>query len=107
MRPQDAAGLAAIHAAFAEDQPVRYTGAGLVNAPLVVVKRDEPAADYMGEGNTLRRVSFEVQKADLPADPDKGDEITEADGQGTAWRVNDLTPRDDIGAWVLVVEIAP
>ena len=100
------AAAADIAAAFEEDLPVRYTGAGLTDTPVAAVKSDVAASDFQGAGNTLRQVSFEIRQAALPSDPGKGDGIVEDDGDGLAWRVNDVTRRDDIGAWVLVVEEA-
>jgi hypothetical protein len=99
-----AEAAAEIHAAYAEDEPVRYTGAGLTNEPLAAVKYDVPAEAFQGPGNTLRQVTFEILQAALPQDPAKGNMIVENDGSGQGWRVNDITRRDDVFAWHLVVE---
>ncbi len=96
-----------VHAAFAEPQPVRYTGAGLADAPLSAVKSEVPASDFQGPGaGTLRKVSFEVPIAALPGRPRKGNRLVEDDGAGEAWTVNQAERRADIGAWVLIVEEA-
>lgn len=94
--------LAAIHAEFAD--PVVYTGAGLPGpTPITAIFNDEPAETFMGAGATARKVSFEVQIADLPDEPGKADTILH---DGTLWRVIDVTRRRDIAAWALVVEKA-
>lgn len=91
-----------IHAAFADQ--VRYTGAGLTNASIAAVKYDEDGEPFQGGGNTLRKVTFEVLRSALPQAPVKGNTIVEDDGAGQSWRVNDITRRNDIAAWQLVVE---
>jgi hypothetical protein len=106
MRDFEAAAAASIHATFAAELPVRYTGAGLINQPVQAVKSDTSAEPFQGAGNTLRQISFEIQQAALPGEPGKGNGIVEDDGAGQAWLVNDVTRRDDIGAWILVVEEA-
>jgi hypothetical protein len=100
MLPHEAAALAAIDAVYAI--PVLYTGAGLVAAPLSAIKSEESAEAFQGAGNTLREVSFEIAQADLPQRPRKTDVIEEVES-GHAWRVNDITPRDEIGRWRLIV----
>jgi len=102
--PGGAAALADIHAAFAA--PVRYTGAGLSAGQVQAVRSDRPADSFQGPGGTLREVGFEIRAAQLPQEPDKGDELVENDGSGPAWRVVDITRRDDVDAWHLIVELA-
>lgn len=88
-----------IHAALAET--VTYNGAGLTNAPIAAVKSDVPADDFSGSGRTLRQVSFEVRQSALPQAPAKGNTIVH---DAKSWKVNDITRRDDIGGWLLIVE---
>lgn len=102
--PAAANAAAAIHAAFREELPVRYTGAGVTNRSVAAVKVDIAADSFQGPGKTLRQISFEVQQCALPEPPGKGNRIVELDGDGTVWRVIDITRRDDVGAWVLIVE---
>lgn len=91
-----------IHAALSE--AVVYNGAGLTSATIAAIKRNVAAAEFIGEGHTLRQVSFEVRQAALPQAPAKGNTIVHG---GITWRVNDITRRDDVGAWELVVDRAP
>jgi hypothetical protein len=93
--------IAAIHAAFAE--PVAYTGAGLGGATIAAIKSDEAGDPFQGPGSTVRKISFEVLQAALPGTPAKGNIIVHA---GTSWRVIDITRRDDVAAWALIVERA-
>lgn len=95
------AALAAVRAAFAE--PIIYDGDGLAAATIQVVWSDVAADPFQGPGNTARVVSCEVSQADLPQRPSKAGRITRA---GRAWKVNEVTPRDDVGAWVLTLERA-
>jgi hypothetical protein len=99
--------VADIHAAFVEDLPIRYTGAGLVDAPVSAVRSDTAASEFQGAGSTLRQISFEILQADLPGVPAKGDTLVEDDGDGARWRVNEKRRRDDVGAWELIVEGVP
>lgn len=89
---------AEIHAAFAS--PITYKPPGGALQPITAVYSDVPAPGFYGEGATQRTVSWEVQQADVP-EPVKGAEI--ASGIKT-WRVIDITRRDDVDAWELVVE---
>ncbi|WP_156679350.1 head-tail joining protein [Sphingomonas profundi] len=94
-----AAGLAAIDAVFRE--AVVYTGAGLDAAPIRAIYADEAAQPFVGGGSTLRQVSFELDQADLPERPRKGNVIVRA---GVTWKVDDVTDRDDIGRYVVVMK---
>jgi hypothetical protein len=98
--PGGADAAAAIHAAFAV--PVAYTGAGVSGESLDAVRSDRAADAFTGPGSTLRETSFEIRIADLPESPRKGDRIV--DGEDASWAVIDITRRDDIDAWVLIVE---
>lgn len=89
---------AEIHAAFAT--PITYQAPGGAVVPVSGVYSDVPSPGFFGEGATQRTISWEVQQADV-ADPVKDARIV----SGTkAWRVIDITPRDDVGAWELIVE---
>lgn len=96
--------LAAIHAAFAK--PVRYTGAGLTAGQVQAVRSDKAADAFQGPGETLREVCFEIPVDELPQQPNKGDLLVDRDGAGDSWIVIDVTRRDDVDAWALVVELS-
>ncbi|TVV75550.1 head-tail joining protein [Sphingomonas solaris] len=93
-----AVGLAAIDAVMRK--PVLYTGGGLVSAPITAIYSDTSGAPFNGPGNTVRQVSFEIEQSALPQRPRKNDVIERA---GVRWKANDITDRDDIGRWVVVV----
>lgn len=100
MSPPEAAALAANDAAFSE--LVLYAGAGLAEpATIAVIWSDTSGVRFQGAGNTVRQVSCEVRKSDLPHKPAKADRITR---DGVVWRPNEVTPRDDIGKWDIVLE---
>lgn len=92
---------AAIHAAFAD--PVTYTGAGLTNGGITAIFSDVDGAEFMGPGQSARHISFEIQKADLPGLPAKGDIIVHDSG---SWKVIERSNHRDVDAWVLSVEKA-
>lgn len=91
-----------IHAEFAGR--VRYTGAGVADQAIGAVKANRAADPFQGAGSTTRQTSFEILYADLPQRPGKNDVIVENDGAGRRWRVFDVTDRDDVNAWVVLVE---
>lgn len=100
MSPHEAAALAANDAAFAE--PITYTGGGLLEPTSIAVIWSDVAADpFPGAGNTARRVSCEVPQAALSKRPGAADRITR---DGLIWRPNDVTDRDDIAKWAVVLE---
>jgi len=92
----------AIHNQFAK--VVQYTGAGLTAGDVKAVKSDQPADPFQGAGSTARMIRFEILKSALPTSPEKGDGIVEI--SGLDWSVIDITDRDDIDAWHLIVERA-
>ncbi|HCB75395.1 MAG TPA: hypothetical protein DEP91_04360 [Sphingomonas bacterium] len=95
------AALAAIDAAFSE--VVVYAGGGLPQPTEVyVIWSDGSAPAFQGPGATARTVSFEIPQTTLPARPAKADRITRGDH---VWKPNDVTRRDDIGKWEVVVEL--
>lgn len=73
-------------------------------AVVSAVKSDQPADPFQGAGNSARMIKFEILKSVLPSIPAKDDEIVEV--SGIDWSVIDITDRDDIGAWDLIVERA-
>ena len=77
-----------------------YTGAGLTGAPITAIKQDSAASSFLGPGDTLRRITYEVDQADLPQAPTKKNTFVHG---GIRWQVDDITKRDDIGKWELVV----
>jgi hypothetical protein len=91
---------AVIDAAFADEEPLIYTGAGLAGAEISAIRSDVAAQDFDGPGKTLRRVTYEIGQADLPQRPDKTNSFIH---RGRTWKVEDVTKRDDIGKWELVV----
>lgn len=93
-----ASAAAAIHGAFAST--VIYAPKSGSQISLTAVRSDEAAGNFMGAGATMRTVSWEVRQSDVAA-PSKGDAILADDIE---WRVIDITRRDDVGAWVLIVE---
>ena len=95
------AGLAAIRRTFEED--VVYTGAGLAGATIKAIWSEDAAPEFLGPGSTARIVSFEIADAALPTAPRKGNTIVRV-ATGETWKVNDITRRDDVAAWSLIVE---
>lgn len=77
-----------------------YTGAGLTNKAIIAIKQDTAAQPFVGPGDTLRRITYEVHQADLPQEPTKRNTFVH---DGIRWQVDDITKRDDIGKWELVV----
>lgn len=98
--PDGSAEAAAIHAEFAV--PVRYTGAGLTDAPVDAVPIDVAADPFMGAGSSARTHIYEIREGVFIDNPVNGDTIV--DGADT-WRVIDVTRRRDIDAWHLTVEL--
>lgn len=100
MRTHEVDALRAVHAAFASD--VLYERAGAPAFPRSAVRSDTPAEGFQGAGATLRQLSYEVLQSDFvgEAKPAKGDVIVDG---ADRWKVIDVTRRDDIGAWVLIV----
>lgn len=94
----DAAAI--IDAIFADEEELIYTGAGLTAAPILAIRSDVPALDFDGAGKTLRKITYEIAQADLPERPDKTNTFQH---RGHDWKVEDVTKRDDIGKWELIV----
>ncbi|MDX3885989.1 MAG: hypothetical protein QHC65_16315 [Sphingomonas sp.] len=101
MTPEEQAAQDAIRRLYGV--PILYTGAGLDSAPITAIPADAAGAAFTGPGATIRQMSFEIDQADLIDAPRKGDIIVDVRWD-TPWRVIERTRRDDIGAWVLVVE---
>jgi len=98
MRAEQQTALDAIDAEF--EEPVFYTGAGLDNEQIGAIRSDTPASSFDGPGNTLREISYEIRQSVLPERPHKNDIIVDG---ADHWKVNDVTRRDDIGKWLLIV----
>ena len=90
---------AAIARAFAEEEPVTYRGPVVVG-PISAIVSNDPAGEFAGAGATLRRITYEIQKGDLPFTPRKKETL---DHGSRSWRVEDITSRADVDAWQLVV----
>lgn len=98
------AELAAIRAEFAI--MIVYTPlGGTAGDPIQAVEADDPGSDFMGPGDALRRITFEIGVADLVTEPNKGDRIDHPDG--TCWRVTESYFRRDIAAFIVTVEALP
>lgn len=98
--PGSEAFAAEIHAAFAS--PITYTPPSGAPQQITGVYSDVPAPTWDGKGASLRTISWEVQQSDV-ADPALGAEIVAG---AKSWRVVDITRRDDVEAWELIVERA-
>lgn len=96
----DAAG-AGIDRVFADPTDIIYTGAGLTASPVSAIRNDEPAPDFAGPGQSARTIGYEVAIAALPSRPSKSDYFTH---RGRKWRVIDITTRDEIGKYALIVQ---
>lgn len=96
---------AAIHASFA--LPVLYTPHGGIGIPITAVFSDIGAPNFNGPGATVRTITWEVLQSDV-GQPDKGDVITGGDDLPLRlrgdWSVEDVTRRDDVASWELIVE---
>ena len=100
MSPQEAAALAANDAAFAES--VIYTGGGLTEPTAIdVIWSDTAGQRFQGAGNTTRTVSCEVRYADLGRKPAAADRLLRG---AVIWKPQQVTERDDIAKWVVVLE---
>ena len=98
----DAAG-AVITAAFVDPEPIIYTQGGVILPPIRAIRTEDAAPVFQGAGSTLRKIGYEVQQRDLPAEPTKRDSFTH---RGRKWVPAEATRMDDIGAWLLFVEDA-
>lgn len=98
--PGGADALAAIHAAFSVS--VDYTGTGLSEAGLAAVRTQGEAPVFAGD-ISVRERGYEIRRADLSRRPIDGDTVTDA---GTDYRVIEVIDRDDVDAWVVMVEAA-
>lgn len=86
--------------AFADPERILYTQDGVVLEPIRAIRTDSAAAGFEGPGSTLRELTYEIQQSDLPKRPTKRDSFIH---NGQRWEISDVTRRDDIGAWWLVV----
>lgn len=94
--------LARIHRRFA--RPVRYTMLNHAWLEVPAVRQHRAAALFMDNQQSVRQLAFEIRKADLPANPNVGDTISENDGEGPDWSVIEVTDLDDVDAWLVYVD---
>jgi hypothetical protein len=99
MNAAEAAALAAIDAVYAE--PVTYVADGFKAKPLMVVWSDVAGDPFQGAGNTVRIVSAEIYQSDLSGRPAKADRLIR---EGVHWQPIDVTKRDDLGKWIVVLD---
>lgn len=99
--PGAADEAAAIHAEFAVE--VVYAAAALRPDGIVPAVRTQAGAPVFGDVQSVRQRAYELQMADLTRRPIDGDTVTDA---GTDYRVIDVIDRDDVDAWVVMVEAA-
>lgn len=99
MRADELSAVETIRAAY--EEPVLYTGLGLDSEPIKAIPSFEEAPAFEGAGSTLRTVTFEISYSSLPGKPRKKDLIVHG---ANSWKVDDVTERDDIAAWVVVVQ---
>ena len=93
-------GLASIRRTMRD--PITYDGAGLDEGAITAIFAELEADTFQGAGDTAKRVRFEIQFADLPGDPAKGDTIVHETG---TWSVIGVDRRRDIEAfWIFVEE---
>lgn len=97
MRPH-AAGLFGIRRSY--EDPILYTGQGVIAEPLRAIHSEEEAPDFQGQGRTLRTVRFEISRAELAFKPRKGDRIEHF---GVTWEVDDVTTLTEVDAWLVAV----
>lgn len=93
-------GQAAIRAVYGA--PITYTGDGASIEGLIAIRSDTPPETEDGFSGRAARVSFEIDKADLPDEPARGHTIVEA--SGTQWSVIDSNADDALGVWIVFVE---
>lgn len=96
----EAAALAAIRAEWAE--PVDYKPSTTLDVVpgLLVIWSDVPGDAFQGPGNTTRTVTAEIEQAAIDGRPTKAARITR---KGVVWKVNEVTDRDDVDAWVVTL----
>lgn len=92
-----------IFRAFADPEPIIYTQGGVILPPIRAIRTDEAAPAFEGPGSTLRKLAYEVQQRDLPAEPTKRDSFTH---RGRLWTLIEATRMDDVGSWLLMVNDA-
>lgn len=83
---------------------VTYAGGGLPDpTDVAVIWSDVAGDDFQGPGNTIRAVSFEIDRSLLSQRPAKSDRITR---KGSVWAPIEVIDRDDVDAWTVHVERA-
>jgi hypothetical protein len=93
---------AIIDAQFADEaEPnIIYTGGGLTAEEIPAIWSDVPAPGFEGPGSTLRTVIYEVPQSSFTEEPENDDTFTH---RTRRWSVENVTRRDDIGKWELIV----
>lgn len=100
MSPAETAAIAAIYDVYADPQPILYVQDSVTLDPIRAIWSDDAAAGFEGVGSTLRKLTYEIRQVDVPKRPSKRDSFTH---NGRRWEITDITQRDDVGAWSLVV----
>jgi hypothetical protein len=100
MRDPFGAAAPTIFAAFADPEPIIYTQAGVVVGPIRAIRSDDAAPNFQGPGASLRKVTYEVRKRDLPAEPTKRDTFTH---RRRKWSITERISLDELDAWQLIV----
>lgn len=96
----EAAALDAIHAAFADREPLFYIQAGAILPAFTAIRSERKAPAFEGAGSSLRTIAWEIRKVDVPVRPRTNEVFTH---RGRRWRVGDVTTMDDVAAWEVVV----
>lgn len=99
MLPFEEAAAAEIAAAF--EEPLTYTGAGLINGPIVGI--ESRGAKPSGSFSTLSKM-FCIRADQLPGQTANGDTIGQG---GLRWRVIEQVFDSAVGEHQLFVEKAP
>jgi hypothetical protein len=95
-----AAAAPIVFSAFADREPIIYTQAGVVIGQIRAIRSDDAAPNFQGAGASLRKVTYEVRKRDLPAEPSKRDTFTH---RGRKWSIAERISLDELDAWQLIV----
>lgn len=98
----EAAALAANRAAFAEPVEYRKDEASPAITELPVIWSDSAGEAFQGPGNTTRTITAEIEQGTVPARPTKATRIKRS---GRNWKVIEVNDRDDVGAWVVTLEL--
>jgi hypothetical protein len=97
--PWDSAN-AAIVAAFVDPERIAYTRAGATLPPVPAVRSEYAAPRFEGPGQTLLRITYEIQASDMPTRPANGEHFTH---RGRRWRVTQVGDVEAGPAWLVTV----